>query len=198
MSESRKPFSTINFPSQRVSSSEWEVIKSNPTYEVSRTGIVRNKYTKEIKHQSLCRDRYKVSLNGYSYYVHRLVAEAFIEHPDCFDVVNHIDENPLNNNVENLQWCSQQYNTTCGTVQQRRAEKVSKGKIIQYDCLGRKIKEYPSLNYLFKHGLTAIWHRIIRNSSNRLYNSTYWLRENEDINKFIHLNVKQTKLKLVI
>lgn len=42
--------------------------------------------------------------------IHRLVAEAFIENPLGYEVVNHIDGNKLNNNVDNLEWCTIEYN----------------------------------------------------------------------------------------
>ena len=42
--------------------------------------------------------------------INRLVAQAFIPNPDSLPEVNHKDENPKNNNVENLEWCSRQYN----------------------------------------------------------------------------------------
>ena len=40
------------------------------------------------------------------YYVHRLVAEAFIENPNNLSDVDHIDRNKENNYVDNLRWCS--------------------------------------------------------------------------------------------
>ena len=52
--------------------------------------------------------------------VHRLVAEAFIPNPDNLPIINHKDENPSNNCVENLEWCTQQYNITYGTAMQKR------------------------------------------------------------------------------
>lgn len=43
-------------------------------------------------------------------HVHRLVAKAFLDNPDNHNYVNHLDNNKLNNNVENLEWCSQSRN----------------------------------------------------------------------------------------
>ena len=45
-----------------------------------------------------------------NYYVHRLVAGAFIENPFNYEVVNHIDYNKKNNNATNLEWCEQKEN----------------------------------------------------------------------------------------
>lgn len=42
--------------------------------------------------------------------VHRMVALAFIENPNNYPQINHIDENPKNNCVGNLEWCTAEYN----------------------------------------------------------------------------------------
>lgn len=46
-----------------------------------------------------------------TYQVHRLIAKAFIPNPQNFPVINHKDGNKLNNHIDNLEWCTYQYNT---------------------------------------------------------------------------------------
>lgn len=48
--------------------------------------------------------------NHNTYKVHRLVARAFIPNSDDLPCINHKDNNPLNNKVENLEWCTYKYN----------------------------------------------------------------------------------------
>ena len=53
---------------------------------------------------------------GYkNFSVHRLVAQAFIPNPKKLPQVNHKDENKLNNNIDNLEWCTDEYNLNYGT-----------------------------------------------------------------------------------
>jgi len=55
--------------------------------------------------------------NGYEkrFYIHRLVAEAFIPNPENLPCINHRDEDKENNSIDNLEWCSHKYNNSHGT-----------------------------------------------------------------------------------
>ena len=78
--------------------------------KVKRKGKILKQYNK--------RGYLQVSLikNHKRYYfsVHRLVAMAFLPNPDNLPQVNHKDENPLNNNLFNLEWCTAKYNCNYG------------------------------------------------------------------------------------
>lgn len=75
--------------------------------------------------------------------VHRLVAIAFLPNPDHLPFVNHKDENKANNHVDNLEWCTHEYNDNYGTRNIRMSE-TKKKPIIQYDKQGNFIREWKS------------------------------------------------------
>ena len=62
--------------------------------------------------------------------IHRLVAQAFIPNPNNYPIINHKDENPSNNNVNNLEWCTQKYNVNYGTARSRTriTNKINRSK----------------------------------------------------------------------
>lgn len=60
--------------------------------------------------------------------VHRLVAEAFVPNPNSYPIINHIDENPANNEANNLEWCTYKYNAKYGEAQERRLKSWQEGR----------------------------------------------------------------------
>lgn len=106
-------------------SNGWKSVEGyEDIYEVSRTGVIRrldryvtnkNGVTSFLKgcssiSQSLSLGYPRVSLLGRSEKVHRIVATAFLDNLNNYNQVNHIDGNKLNNNVNNLEWCTGKQN----------------------------------------------------------------------------------------
>ena len=109
----------------------WKTIQTEPNYEVNSKGYVRNKKTNHVKSIRLDRYGYKrVTLypSGKTYFIHRLVAEAFISNPNKLKTVNHINGNKIDNNVSNLEWLSFSDNT----------KHAHKTRLIKSDIKGTK------------------------------------------------------------
>lgn len=75
------------------------------------------------------------------FYIHRLVASAFLGNPDNLPEVNHKDENKLNNCVENLEWCSSSYNKSYGTARLRAIfTSIKNGTFYNCKTLSKEVK----------------------------------------------------------
>lgn len=67
----------------------------------------------------LCGDHIKKTMC-----IHRIVAKAFVDNPNGYECINHKDENKLNNNAANLEWCTKAYNNTYNGKTQRCCKAV--------------------------------------------------------------------------
>lgn len=150
----------------------WKTIKDFDKYEISNYGNVRSKIIHRSKSKNKLpsieyRQLKPCIKRGYAtvqisndyyilvYLVHRLVAEAFIPNPDNLPQVNHKDENRLNNSVENLEWCTNEYNSNYGTRNERIGKTAKRNmkyakQILQYDLNGNFIKEWFSLEQIVR------------------------------------------------
>lgn len=69
--------------------------------------------------------------NSKHMYIHRMVAFTFIPNPNNLPQVNHKDENPSNNHVDNLEWCDAEYNSNYGSHNEKVRESAKKRELTE-------------------------------------------------------------------
>ena len=112
----------------------------------------------------------KLSKNGErkTCYVHRLIAETFLENPENLPEVNHKDEDKTNNFVflnedgsvdkekSNLEWKNHRDNCNHGTRNERVSKAMTNGKlskpVLQLSLSGELIREWPSVAECERNG----------------------------------------------
>jgi len=128
-------------------------IENYDNYFVSNFGNVKNSKTNKIMKQSNNKDGYKkigLTKNGKQKYflIHRLVGKAFLENPDNKPVIDHIDNNPANNNVKNLRWATSKDNS----ANQGKSKNNKSGfKGVAYHKPSNKYRAQIRINGKIKH-----------------------------------------------
>jgi len=169
---------------------EWKDIKDLPQHQISNKGRIRNKKSGYILKQRVKGGYNQVTLSNYlsqdirkTYLVHRLVALTFIPNPENFKIVDHIDRNKLNNNLENLRWCSASTNGL------NRDFNIVRKEVIQYDMQGEFIKLWDSVSDIEKVlGFNSNSIRKCLNNFSKSNNGFLWKYEKENIKSYINLD----------
>ena len=130
----------------------WKPIKGYETrYLVSNLGRVKSLLhniilVPIIQSNGYCYINLCVNNKNKNVRIHKLVAETFIPNPNHLPCVNHKDGNKQNNKVDNLEWCTNRYNTihawNNGLMENTR--NASSCVVQQFDINGDLIAEYKS------------------------------------------------------
>ena len=121
------------------------------------------------------------NLYGKSIRVHRLVAIAiaFIPNPNNLPVVNHIDGNKLNNNIENLEWCTQQENVVhalkTGLTIRKKGECAYTARVVGKFLNNVLVKKYNCIDMskCDGHKINAVRHSIQSGNTHHGFNWKY-------------------------
>lgn len=129
---------------------KWKIISEASNYEISNLGNVRNKITKKILKGRITKSGYlqvSIKINETqkfsNRYIHRLVAQYWIENPENKKEVNHKDGNKINNILDNLEWV-----TSAENQRHRHSigiNKTSNRRIGKFSLDGELLAEYDSI-----------------------------------------------------
>lgn len=98
---------------KQISKIDGEVFSN---YRINKKGDIINKNNILLKY-NIKQGYYEIELisdskKAKNIRIHKLVATTFLDNPHNYKVINHIDENKLNNHIDNLEWCTYKHNST--------------------------------------------------------------------------------------
>ena len=108
-----------------------------------------------------------------NFLVHRLVSQTFISNPNNLPEVNHKDEDKENNTVDNLEWCTSEYNINYGTHNERVTKAMSK-PVYQYDENYDLVHEWPSTMECGRNGFDSSTVSKCCRGERKRYKGFYW------------------------
>jgi len=122
------------------------------------------------------------------YQVHRLVAEAFLPNPLDKPCINHLDNDPGNNNIANIEWCTHSENMLHAQKQGRLFKSQSKGgktlgiigtrnTIVTKKLIGSKINNWTILSFA-EHRKYKKYFNVQCNCGNLVTKEQYYIMHN--------------------
>jgi len=102
---------------KELDTDDWIVLDEFPRYKISKNGEIYSILYKRVLRGSITEEGRKyVTITNKdkvlkTVAVHRLVAKAYLPNPENHPVVNHLNGDPSQNNVDNLEWCSYSRNS---------------------------------------------------------------------------------------
>lgn len=110
------------------------------SYKGKKPKVLKVSLTRGYKSLKLCKNGQRQN-----FYIHRLIAIHFIPNPNKFKYIDHIDRNPLNNNLTNLRWITNGLNV----MNTNNNGKYMKG--VKFDKRRNIFEAKITLNYKTKY-----------------------------------------------
>lgn len=112
-------------------------------------------------------------------YVHRIIATAWIDNPNGFTQIDHIDGNRLNNSIENLRFCTYEVNNNNPISKMRRilSRRKDKSKSVEIACIkdGVLISTYLYAVETSKDGFNPVCVRLCLNGKQKTHKGYTWM-----------------------
>ena len=142
---------------------EWFDIPGYKLYKISKTGLVKriaatitdiNGINHFVKSRIL---KTKTNKSGYislvltengiqkREFIHVLLAKTFIPNPNNYPIINHKDENPSNNSLDNLEWCNYSYNAKHSIIKIKNSHEKEQRCVIRINNKDNTIKKYNGI-----------------------------------------------------
>lgn len=160
----------------------WKEVHDNDRYLISNKGRYKSKinniFLKPNYNNGYIRYRlyYKNKKEPVPWLAHRLVAIAFIDNPNNYPIINHINENRCDNRVENLEWCADAYNISVSTALIKHRNNIKYEKVVIVDKENNILKIYNNYIIISRELNVPSWNIrqvCIRNRNNPFGKHTY-------------------------
>ncbi len=156
---------SLNRDIESIPGETWATIEDYPKYQISSLGRVKSLFYKRTRVSRILKQQFinygylRVELNkkGNRFFVHRLVAKAFIPNTENKPFINHKNGVKTDNCVSNLEWCTNSENvkhaySILGKENNARFLNHERGhlnpkarKVIQFDLSNNKLSDYGSI-----------------------------------------------------